>query len=818
MLQPEGSETIQSPSNHHPERPNGQPLNRGGHRSFKNEGRSSMHITLSATAKICLGAAIAVCLTVGAIILGTPPSSNAIALAQTSPELGMLAIVGANGGDLLDSPDGAVLRSLSAGAVLDAVGRSEDSQWVQVTTSGNDSGWIATDSLVLFGIADLPVTTDASVPVEATPTSTPSGEDSAPAATSTPLVIPTATATPLPTDTPSPTPTNSPTPQPTATPTVPPTATPTSTPTIMFDPASSVLAVVRGRGANLLEAPNGDVVQPLAAGATVDAVARTADDNWFVVFTGEGERGWLSADQIIAFRYEELPTIDLPTTADDAADDAQGDAAMQDEDAQGEAAMSDDASTDETDAAASASSATARIAPTTAAPSNAAAATPTTQARRPTPEASGDQITVQVNMQGSRLNIRSAPSTTAQIVGKALPDEVFIALGRNEDASWIQIEVPDIPGGVGWVSSQFILGSDVLTLLPVVDAGSSPAPAQPAPADDGEGGGEESDVDAEASAATSPAVNAAAPVQLVSASSPAGLSGTLVFQQQLGGAIYAYDLDSGSAWHLTGGMDPAISPDGQQVAFTRFGREGGVFVINIDGSNERRLYASDSQPRAPKWSPDGQWILFSRVSGEYNCRLLGPGLCVRNNPFLVDFPLISKDERYLSRIDLNGENFRDLPALNTAHAPDWVENGVVYQATTSLEITYDTPDYEGSAVLKEQVGVQDPDWSPADGRIAFQRKEGSHWEIFTVNPDGSGLQSLTRPFTALVDELPSNTSPAYSPDGSYIAFVSNRQEDHEAGSWHLWVMNADGSNQQRLPIDIELEYAFNTEQMVSWGP
>jgi putative ABC transport system ATP-binding protein len=67
------------------------------------------------------------------------------------------------------------------------------------------------------------------------------------------------------------------------------------------------------------------------------------------------------------------------------------------------------------------------------------------------------------------------------------------------------------------------------------------------------------------------------------------------------------------------------------------------------------------------------------------------------------------------------------------------------------------------------------------------------------------------------EPTPSSVSPASSPDGDRIVFVSNRSEDGEAGDWRLWVMNADGSNQYPLPIDVPINYTFGAEQMVSWG-
>jgi Tol biopolymer transport system component len=155
-----------------------------------------------------------------------------------------------------------------------------------------------------------------------------------------------------------------------------------------------------------------------------------------------------------------------------------------------------------------------------------------------------------------------------------------------------------------------------------------------------------------------------------------------------------------------------------------------------------------------------------------------------------------------------------------AFAPDWNSAGVVYQSAAGLQITQDTPEDNNRLLYFEirRQYHQDPDWQRGGGRIVFQQRQGSHYEIFGINPDGSGLSGLTRPATALVDQMPSNVSPAWSPDGQSIVFLSNRTADHEAGPWRLWVMNADGSNQRPLPVNVPLHYDYVLEQMVDWGP
>ena len=79
-----------------------------------------------------------------------------------------------------------------------------------------------------------------------------------------------------------------------------------------------------------------------------------------------------------------------------------------------------------------------------------------------------------------------------------------------------------------------------------------------------------------------------------------------------------------------------------------------------------------------------------------------------------------------------------------------------------------------------------PAWSPDGTRIAFNSIRDGNWEIYVMNVDGSGQARLTNNSTNDFD-------PAWSPDGTRIAFYSYRD-----GNWDIYVMNADGTGQVRL--------------------
>lgn len=94
--------------------------------------------------------------------------------------------------------------------------------------------------------------------------------------------------------------------------------------------------------------------------------------------------------------------------------------------------------------------------------------------------------------------------------------------------------------------------------------------------------------------------------------------------------------------------------------------------------------------------------------------------------------------------------------------------------------------FNESRVTTNLASDRDPAWSPDGSRIAFTSERDGNFEIYVMNADGTSPVRLTN--VAAADD-----GPAWSPDGNRIAFATNRD-----GNSEIYVMNADGTGQVRI--------------------
>lgn len=78
------------------------------------------------------------------------------------------------------------------------------------------------------------------------------------------------------------------------------------------------------------------------------------------------------------------------------------------------------------------------------------------------------------------LNIRSGPSTAFPVIGAARAGDEGEIVGRNADGRWWAVSVPSLPGGVGWVSADFVVATNAEN-VPVIASPPPPTPRPPTP-------------------------------------------------------------------------------------------------------------------------------------------------------------------------------------------------------------------------------------------------------------------------------------------------------------------------------------------------
>ena len=238
----------------------------------------------------------------------------------------------------------------------------------------------------------------------------------------------------------------------------------------------------------------------------------------------------------------------------------------------------------------------------------------------------------------------------------------------------------------------------------------------------------------------------------------------------------------GAAIRLTGDQqdetDPSWSPDGSRLAYQGDLDGSAVYVINADGSGEKRLSPTPGLDVTPSWSPDGTKIIYARLYS-------APQPDV---PPMTDLRIMNAD----------GTDDHSILA-NTMFSvePRWsVNNKIVFMSLMSgpdLEIF--TMDSDGTN-LRQLTSVAtnaDPAWSPDGMRISFgsDREGGGKLDVFLMDADGGNQTQLTH--FDVPDEA-GDTS--WSGDGTKIAFeydVSGMRQSSPTAFAQVWTMNADGS-------------------------
>ena len=235
-----------------------------------------------------------------------------------------------------------------------------------------------------------------------------------------------------------------------------------------------------------------------------------------------------------------------------------------------------------------------------------------------------------------------------------------------------------------------------------------------------------------------------------------------------------------------------------------------IYICDFDGKNVEQLTSYKSISLLPRWSPQGDRIVFNSykdgapmvylmdvtsrsahvISGKDGSNIGGASWLPDSDNLALTLRKSGNPDIFT--IDIQGKILEQLTShwtieTSPSFSPDGTRMAFVSNRSGNPQIyVKDLNSGEEERITFDLKYCTSPVWSKTN-KIAFSVMEDGNINIYTINPDGSNMKRLT-------EASGNNEDPCWSPDGRYLVFSSSR----DGGGYHLYIMNANGQNQTRI--------------------
>ncbi len=313
--------------------------------------------------------------------------------------------------------------------------------------------------------------------------------------------------------------------------------------------------------------------------------------------------------------------------------------------------------------------------------------------------------------------------------------------------------------------------------------------------------------------------------------SPDGSMVLFIHKDHLLSSLYKVSVLGGEPRKLIQDVNSADwSPDGKQVVFIRIKNQKGdlsstICIANADGTNVKEIsHFKDLQLQHPRWSPDGKMIVarsipFGQVTTPLFVisadgkekreiappRALGwfsaaawssPHTLIFTEPVSIVAGRSSTSGRVIEQ-DINSAKIKTLFwSLTLGNTLDIISPGrLVLDAITSRENLHEVA-FPGKGFTPQSRwltrGVssdRQPAYSPDGEWVIFSSNRSGNLDLWSVSTSDGSIRRIT-------DDEAEDWDPAFTPDGKSILWSSSR-----GGHFEIWTANTDGSNARQITND-----------------